>query len=87
MIRLFKEGKIDKANEINKVLYPLIQALFVTSNPIPAKEILLRQGLISSNTVRLPLTPMDEGETKDKVLQHFDDYNLFLTLYQQRQRN
>ena len=48
-------GKADEARRINETLVPLHKALFLESNPIPAKWALARMGLISDG-IRLPLT-------------------------------
>lgn len=52
-------GVIDEAEAINDRLKPLHKALFLESNPIPAKWALYKQGL-AENALRLPLTPLSE---------------------------
>ena len=73
MIQLFKSGKIAQANAIHQMLYPLTKALFITSNPIPVKEILSQMGMISSNAVRAPLCVMNEN-TKNEMAQYLKAY-------------
>ena len=55
------------------MLYPLTKALFITSNPIPVKEILSQMGMISSNAVRAPLCVMNEN-TKNEMAQYLKAY-------------
>lgn len=50
-------GRVDEARAIDASLRPLHRAMFVESNPIPAKWALARMGLISEG-IRLPLTPL-----------------------------
>ncbi len=53
------EGKTDLARSLNEALKPLHRALFLESNPIPAKWALARLGLIGDG-IRLPLTPLSK---------------------------
>lgn len=48
-------GDLDGAREIHFGLHPLVDALFVETNPAPAKYLMHRQGLIASPFVRPPL--------------------------------
>ena len=50
-------GDEDKANELNDKLMPLHEAMFIESNPIPAKWGASQQGFIRNN-LRLPLVPL-----------------------------
>jgi len=50
-------GNADEARRLNQALVPLHRALFLESNPIPAKWALARMGLIQDG-IRLPLTPL-----------------------------
>jgi len=59
MIYSFVDGKTDKAAEIHRHLLPLVNALFVVSNPIPVKYALNQVGFRVGNP-RLPLTEPDE---------------------------
>ena len=52
-------GEADEARQLDDRLQPLHSALFVESNPIPAKWALAQMGLISTG-IRLPLTPLSE---------------------------
>ncbi|MCL0057576.1 4-hydroxy-tetrahydrodipicolinate synthase [Dehalococcoidales bacterium] len=59
MIDSFISGKIDKAAGIHHRLLPLINALFIVSNPIPIKYVLNYIGF-NVGKPRLPLTEPDE---------------------------
>jgi len=59
MIDEFISGKIDKAAKIHHHLMPLVNALFVVSNPIPVKYALNHIGF-NVGKPRLPLTEPDE---------------------------
>lgn len=60
MCELFFAGDIRGAAELQCRLLPVIDALFSEVNPIPVKAALAKMGY-GTNTLRLPLTPMDEG--------------------------
>jgi 4-hydroxy-tetrahydrodipicolinate synthase len=53
--RLTSTGDFIKAKKAFDLLVPLIQRLFQESNPSPLKWLLARQGIISSDTLRLPM--------------------------------
>ncbi len=59
MIDSFTGGKTDKAAEIHRHLLPLINALFIISNPIPVKYAVNCVGF-NVGKPRLPLTEPDE---------------------------
>ncbi|MFC2014678.1 4-hydroxy-tetrahydrodipicolinate synthase [Chloroflexota bacterium] len=59
MIYSFVDGKTDKAAEIHRHLLPLVNALFVVSNPIPVKYAVNQIGFRVGKP-RLPLTEPDE---------------------------
>ena len=59
MIDSFTSGKTDKAAEIHRHLLPLINALFIVSNPIPVKYAVNYVGFRVGKP-RLPLTEPDE---------------------------
>jgi 4-hydroxy-tetrahydrodipicolinate synthase len=61
LIRACRENDFDRAREIHFRLLPLFEALFLEANPIPLKCALQLMGLIHSPEVRLPLTPITEG--------------------------
>ena len=59
MIDSFTSGKADKAAEIHRHLSPLVDALFIISNPIPVKYAVNYVGF-NVGKPRLPLTEPDE---------------------------
>ena len=65
MCRLALEGDLDGAAAVDERLRELHAALFVESNPIPAKWALADMGLIPPG-IRLPLTPLS-SEYHDRV--------------------
>jgi 4-hydroxy-tetrahydrodipicolinate synthase len=58
VFNLFSNGDIIAAKNTFDLLVPLIQLLFRESNPSPLKWILARQGIISSDNLRLPMGPI-----------------------------
>ncbi len=58
-------GDLDLAVELNDKLMPLHEAMFIESNPIPAKWGVSQQGFIQ-NSLRLPLVPLSD-EAQDHV--------------------
>ena len=57
MIRLCLNGKINEAREIHYRTLPLVQKLFIETNPVPVKEALAMMGL-PAGKLRLPLVPL-----------------------------
>ena len=55
MYDLFVAGDTDKALDIHYGLHPLVDLMFVETNPAPIKDVLSRAGHISSGHVRPPL--------------------------------
>jgi 4-hydroxy-tetrahydrodipicolinate synthase len=53
-------GDFKKAKQSFDPLVPLIEKLFVESNPAPLKWILAQQCIILSNTLRLPMGPITQ---------------------------
>ncbi|MBU4230317.1 MAG: 4-hydroxy-tetrahydrodipicolinate synthase, partial [Proteobacteria bacterium] len=54
-------GDISKAKELHYKLLPLMQAMFIDTNPVPAKTSLAMMGKIKSGLPRLPLYKMNEA--------------------------
>ncbi len=69
-------GEVAEAKELNLKLYPLYKAMFIETNPVPAKFALWLMGKIETPEVRLPLAPLTENslEQLKKVLK--EKYNL-----------
>ena len=59
MIDAFINGKTDKAADIHRHLLPLVNAIFIVSNPVPLKYALNHIGF-NVGKPRLPLTEPDE---------------------------
>jgi 4-hydroxy-tetrahydrodipicolinate synthase len=59
MINSFTSGEIDRAASMHRRLLPLIDAMFIVSNPIPVKYALNHIGFYVGKP-RLPLTEPDE---------------------------
>ena len=74
MCRLYSEGKVDEAAEIQVRISPVVQAFFMETNPGPIKTALAEMGLCSGE-LRLPLVEMLPGN-KEKLLAVMRDYGL-----------
>ncbi|MBW2502430.1 MAG: 4-hydroxy-tetrahydrodipicolinate synthase [Deltaproteobacteria bacterium] len=53
-------GDLARAKELHYRLFPLMQAMFYDTNPVPAKKTLELMGRIKSGAPRLPLAPMND---------------------------
>lgn len=58
LCKLVKKNDFESARHIDKRLYSLHKALFLDSNPIPVKWACKELGLISHDTLRLPMTSL-----------------------------
>jgi len=74
MCRLWEEGKYEKARALHYKLEPLNQAMFIETNPIPAKTALALMGRIREE-FRLPLCEMSEAN-REKLRMTIKDYGL-----------
>jgi len=68
-------GDLAKANQMHYKLFPLMQAMFYDTNPVPAKKSLELMGKIKSGTPRLPLCSMDD-DTLARLKTALSDYGL-----------
>ncbi len=59
MCQFWNAGKIDEARQMHMELFPVCKAMFVETNPMPAKAALSLMGMVE-NELRLPLTPVKE---------------------------
>ncbi len=59
--RAFRAGDLERARRAHYALLPLMEALFLESNPIPLKTALAILGRIPSATLRLPLTEISKA--------------------------
>jgi 4-hydroxy-tetrahydrodipicolinate synthase len=64
MCRLALAGQFAEARAINQRLMPLHTKLFVEPNPIPVKWACKALGLVATDTLRLPMTPITEDGKK-----------------------
>jgi len=63
------DGKYEDALAIHYALHPVVDLMFVETNPAPIKDVLARSGLIDSGHVRPPLvTPTAGGRSKMDAL-------------------
>ncbi|WP_033288831.1 4-hydroxy-tetrahydrodipicolinate synthase [Amycolatopsis jejuensis] len=77
MYRAWTAGDFDRAREIHYGLHPLVDLLFVETNPAPGKWVLEQRGLIRSGYVRPPLiTPTEPGIARITELMHQGEYFL-----------
>ncbi|HEA83759.1 MAG TPA: 4-hydroxy-tetrahydrodipicolinate synthase [Thermodesulfobacterium geofontis] len=69
-------GDVTKAQELNLRLYPLYKAMFVETNPVPAKTALWLMGKIETPEVRLPLAQLTEKSLETLKIILKETYNL-----------
>jgi 4-hydroxy-tetrahydrodipicolinate synthase len=60
MINVFNKGDKAKAQAINAKLLPLVEALFIETNPIPVKTAASLMGMCSA-AMRLPMCEMEDA--------------------------
>ncbi|UJW31308.1 4-hydroxy-tetrahydrodipicolinate synthase [Saccharothrix sp. AJ9571] len=69
MYEAWEVGDLERARKIHYGLHPLVDLLFVETNPAPGKWVLEHRGLIGSGYVRPPLiTPTEPGLARIKDL-------------------
>ncbi len=66
-------GEMKKALKVQQDLMPLIETLFLETNPAPVKEALKMMGKIKSSTLRLPLVQVS-AETEMKLKSILPNY-------------
>ncbi|MBW2266841.1 MAG: 4-hydroxy-tetrahydrodipicolinate synthase [Deltaproteobacteria bacterium] len=74
MITAWEEGSMDKARELFFKLFPLCQAMFYETNPVPVKTSLALMGKIQDE-LRLPLVPMAPANL-EKLKKALEDYGV-----------
>jgi len=74
MVNAWEEGNIERAKELFYKLFPLCQAMFYETNPIPVKTSLALMGKIQDE-LRLPLTPMASANL-GRLKKALQDYGL-----------
>jgi 4-hydroxy-tetrahydrodipicolinate synthase len=65
LYEFIKKENWEAADKIDQQLRPLYQGLFIETNPIPVKWLATEKGLISSSTLRLPLTTLSARHQAD----------------------
>ena len=74
MVKAWEEGNIDQARELFYKLFPLCQAMFYETNPVPVKTSLALMGRIKEE-LRLPLAPMARTN-RDRLEKALRNYGL-----------
>jgi len=74
MVKAFEAGDLEKARALHYRMIPLIDALFIETNPVPVKAALSMMGMIEYE-LRLPLCKMTQGNY-DKLKKVMTDYGL-----------
>ncbi|MFC1863969.1 4-hydroxy-tetrahydrodipicolinate synthase [Thermodesulfobacteriota bacterium] len=74
MVKAWEDGEIDKARGLFYKLFPLCQAMFYETNPVPVKTSLALMGKIKEG-IRLPLAPMAQPNI-DRLKKALKDYGL-----------
>jgi 4-hydroxy-tetrahydrodipicolinate synthase len=67
----WQKGDTRQATRTQLEILAKIRALFVESNPVPAKTVLAQRGIIAESTARLPLVPLS-AESLEKVRSEFN---------------
>lgn len=78
MIKAYNDGNIDEATKINDKLAPLVESMFIETNPIPVKKAMELLEM-SSGELRLPLCDMEEENLK-KLKESLEKYGLLSTV-------
>ena len=74
MVRAWDEGNVDRARELFYKLFPLCQAMFYETNPIPVKTSLALMGKIDGE-MRLPMAPMSSANL-ERLKEALKNYGL-----------
>ena len=74
MVKAWENGDLAKARDLFYKLFPLCQAMFYETNPVPVKTSLALMGKIQEG-IRLPLAPMSEPNT-ERLKKALKDYGL-----------
>jgi len=67
LVDLFNKSENHKASELNKKMFPIFKSLFLETNPVPLKYLMMKCNLAKSDIVRLPLVTIQSQETKDEL--------------------
>lgn len=74
LVSAWEEGNVERAKELFYRLFPVCQAMFYETNPIPVKTSLALMGKIGGE-MRLPLVPMAPANL-EKLKKALQDYGL-----------
>jgi 4-hydroxy-tetrahydrodipicolinate synthase len=74
MCTAFFNGDLAKAKQLHFKMWPLMEAMFYETNPVPVKTALKMMGKITGE-VRQPLCPMSQAN-QDKLRQVMQKYGL-----------
>jgi len=74
MVKAFEAGDLAKARQLHYKMIPLIDCLFIETNPVPVKAALSMMGLIEYE-MRLPLCKLTQN-SYDKLKKAMTDYGL-----------
>ncbi len=74
MVSAFEAGDLEKARRLHYKMIPLIDSLFVETNPVPVKAALSMMGMIEYE-LRLPLCKLTQG-SYDRLKKAMTDYGL-----------
>ncbi len=74
MIKAYFRGDVKEAQKLHYKTYPLCQAMFIETNPLPVKTALARMGMIKKEW-RLPLDGMQK-KNEEKLEKALLDYGL-----------
>lgn len=69
--RLFDQGQLAEAQELQAKLNPFIRGLFWESNPIPVKSLMFKLRRIQSLKFKQPLCPMKE-DLLEELIRHYE---------------
>jgi 4-hydroxy-tetrahydrodipicolinate synthase len=74
MVRAWEEGNVNRSRELFYKLFPLCQAMFYETNPVPVKTSLALMGRMEEE-FRLPMAPMARMN-RDRLEKVLRDYGL-----------
>lgn len=75
VMQAYEDGRVREAAKLNARMVPLANAMFIETNPIPAKAAVTLVTGIDAGQPRLPLTPM-EPANKAKMVAVLQEYGL-----------
>ncbi|MFH1479307.1 MAG: 4-hydroxy-tetrahydrodipicolinate synthase [Candidatus Omnitrophota bacterium] len=75
MVSKFKKGDIEGARALHYKLFPLVNAMFIETNPIPVKTAMKLLGMIDEGDLRLPMCEMSR-ENLEILKKALKDYGL-----------